>query len=312
MKSYTSGRNLAGVWTKNTASAHLSYIDQVANDDYRNLCALMDWPFLTQQRTLSTIASTQGVNLPYDCDLVREVSVIPTGSTIRYTPRIVKDRETWDRLNLRSSSPVSDIPEAVFVTASQLLLYPIPASSNNTIYVDQKCRVIDLSVADYTTGTIVTATAGSTTITGSGTVWTAQMAGRWINITYSNTANTGDGLWYQISSVASATSLTLVRAYGGTSISAGSAAYTIGQMPLLPEAFQDLPWLWASGTYWQKEADKRAQSFFDIHGMAPAGGRSATGKVRDLISAYSNSTTDYVLSEGHETEMNNPNLYINL
>lgn len=312
MKSYTEGRNLAGTWTKNTSTANLSYLDQIANDDYRHLCALMDWPFLERQRTLSTSAGVQYNTLPYDCDLVREISVIPTGSTIRYTPRRVADRETWDRINLRSSTPVSDIPESYFVMNGQVGLYPIPASSNNTIYVQQKTRVIDLSMADYTTGTIVSIANGATTVTGSGTSWTAQMTGRWIRITYSNTANTGDGLWYEISSVTNSTTLELVRAYGGTSISAGSAAYTIGQMPLLPESFHDLPWLFSAGSYWQKEGDKRAQSFFDIHGTSPMGGRAATGRVRELIAGYANATTDFVLEEGWQREEINPNLLITL
>lgn len=310
MKSYTTGRNLYGTWTKNTASANLTYGDQMANDDYRHLCALMDWPFLERNRSVSTTAATQAVTLPYDCDLVREISVIPTGSTIRYTPRRMPDRESWDIINLRSYT--SDIPEAYFVTGGQVLLWPTPASTNNTVYIDQKTRVIDLSVADYTTGTIVSIANGATAVVGSGTSWTSQMVGRYINITLTNTANTGDGLWYEIAAVPTSTTMTLTRAYGGTSISAGSAAYTLGQMPLLPEAFHDLPWLWASGTYWQKEADKRAQSFFDIHGSAPMGSRPATGRVRDLIVGYANATTDLVLEDGVPREMINPNLLVTL
>lgn len=310
MKSYTGGRNLFGVWTKNTATANLSYGDQIANDDYRHLCALMDWPFLERNRTVSTVASTQAVTLPYDCDLVREISVVPNGSTMRYTPRRVADRETWDLLNLRSY--VSDIPENYFVTGGQVLLWPIPAQTGNTVYIDQKSRVIDLSVADYTDGTITSIASGGTAVIGSGTTWTSQMVGRWINFTYSNTANTGDGLWYEISAVQTTTTMTLVRAYGGTSISAGTAAYTIGQMPLLPEAFQDLPWQWAAGSYWAKEADIRANAFFDQHGAPPMGGRPATGRVRDLIVGYANATTDMVLTDGVYEEIINPNLTVSL
>lgn len=310
MRSYTEGRNLAAVMTKNSATANLTYLDQMANDDYRHLCALMDWPFLNRNRSVSTTASTQAVPMPYDCDLVREISVIPTGSTIRYTPRRCPDRETWDTLNLRSYT--SDIPEYYFVEAGQIQLWPVPASTGNTVYVDQKCRVIDLSVADYTTGTITSIASGGVAVIGSGTSWTAQMVGRYIRFTYSNTANTGDGLWYEISAVGSATTLTLARAYGGTSISAGTAAYTIGQMPLLPEAFHDLPWQWSAGCYWQKEADKRADGLFELHGSPPQGNRAATGRVRDLIVGYANATTDPVLDYGFDQEMINPNLLISL
>jgi len=310
MKSYTAGRNLAGIWTKNSTAANLTYLDQVANDDYRHLCALMDWPFLERVRTLSTTASTQNTVLPYDCDLVREISVIPNGSTIRYTPKEVPNARYWDELNLRSY--VSDIPEFYFVRNGQLGLWPVPAQTGNTIYVSQKCRVIDLSVADYSTGTITTATNGGTTIVGSGTSWNASMVGRYINITYSNAANVGDGMWYEIAGVTNSTTLTLVRAYGGLTISAGSAAYTIGQMPLLPESFHDLPWVYAAGSYWAKESDKRAQTYFDIHGVSAMGNRPATGRVKELISAYASQTTDMVIDDGSDEEWINPNLLISL
>lgn len=310
-KSYTQGRNLYGVWSKNPDTSNLAYGDQIANDDYRHLCALKDWPFLERRRVILTVALTQAVTLPYDCDLVREVSVIPTGSTITYTPRECSNRAQWDMLNLTPTR--SDIPEWYFVFAGQLLLWPIPVNSNNSVYIVQKSRVIDLSVADYTTGTITTLANGGTAVTGSGTAWTSQMVGRYIRITMTDTAGTGDGLWYEIAGVASATSLTLTRAYGGTAIAAGSAAYTIGQMPLLPEAFHDLPWQWAAGTYWQKESDKeRADAFLGAHGVPPTGGRSGTGRVAELIASYSSQSTNMVIDNGLEQAEINPNLVISL
>lgn len=308
MKSYTTGRNLAGVWTKNTATAHLTYLDQIANDDYRALLALRDWPFLERSRTLSTTANTQFTTLPYDCDLVREISVIPTGSTTRYTPTEVTSRAEWDRLNL--STFTSDMPEYYFIQAGQVGLWPTPTSTGNTIYVQQKTRVIDLSVADATV-TVTTATNGGTGITVSSGLTTLQ-AGLWLRIPYSGAANTGDGQWYEISSVTNSTTLVLVRAYGGTSISAGSVSSTIAQMPLLPEAFHDLPWMWSAGDYWSKEDDKRAKRFFDDHGHAAQGNLPATGRVKDLIAGYSSATTNMVIDEGMDREIINPNLTVSL
>lgn len=314
MRSYTSGRNLAGTWTKNTDSTNLTYLDGVANDDYRHLCALKDWPFLERSRTISTTASTQFTTLPYDCDQVREISVVPTGSTTRYTPTEITSRAKWDSLNL--VAPTSNIPEYYFPFAGQVGLWPTPSSTGNTIYVTQKCRVIDLSSADYTTGTITTSAtaAGVTTLTGSGTTWSTSMVGRWIRITSSDLAATlaGDGLWYEIAGVASTTSMTLVRTYGGTTLAAASATYTIGQMPLLPEAFHDLPWLWASGTYWQKEDDERARSYFDQHGSPGQGNQAPTGRVKELINAWSSESTDMVIDMAEDEVAINSNLTISL
>ncbi len=310
MKSYTTGRNLYGTLTKNTSAANLTLGDQIANDDYRAIVSVRDWPFLERLRTLTTIASTQAYNLPFDCDQVREIAVIV--SSTRYTPRQVPDQTSWDRLNV--STYTSDTPEWYYVFGGQLFLWPTPASSGNTINVTQKSRVIDLSIADYTTGTITTtATAsGVTTVTGDSTVWTSQMVGRYIRITYIDTANTGDGLWYEIASVASATSMTLTRAYGGTAITAGSANYTIGQMPLLPEAYHELPWIFAAGKYWEKEADNRGVTFLNQHGKFGENGGLPTGRIADLVKNWSSPNTSMVIDDGLHDEIINPNLTISI
>ena len=310
MKSYTQGRNYYGSLTKNTATSNLTLGDQFANDDYRAICAIKDWPFLERLRTLDTKASTQFINLPYDCDQVREVAVIVAST--RYTPRLSPSREHWDKLNY--STYTSDFPEWYYVFNGQLGLWPIPTTSGNTINVTQKSRVIDLSVADYSTGTIKTTstTASVTTVTGDSTVWTAQMVGIYIRISYSDTANTGDGVWYEIAGVASVTEMTLVRAYGGTAITAGTATYTIGQMPLLPEAFHELPWLYAAGKYWMKENDSRGALFLSEHGNFGSGGGLPTGRIADLAKGWSSPTTSMVIDDGYDDGIINPNLVISL
>lgn len=308
MKSYTQGRNYAGSLTKNTASAHLTLMDEFANDDYRLLCAMHDWPWLERERTLTTVASQQAYILPYDCDKVRSVTV--TIGTQVYHPNPSPSQEFWDQLN--ESQYTADIPEWFRVFNGQLELWPTPATAGNTITVTQKTRVIDLGIADYTTGTIVTATNGGTAIVGSGTSWNASMVGRWIKITLTDATNVGDGLWYEISSVTNATNLTLVRAYGGNSIVAGSASYTIGQMPLLPEQFHLMPWLSAAGLYWQKENDSRGAAYLEQHGKIGSGSSPSTGQVKLLEATGKESVMDYVIDDGEPHQLINPNLTISL
>jgi hypothetical protein len=299
MKSYSQGRALYGSLTKNTSAANLTLGDQFANDDYRRICGLRDWPFLERLRTLITIASTQSYYLPYDVDQVREVSV--TVSTKRYVPHQSPNKEHWDMLNL--SQFTSDIPEWWFIEAGQIYLWPRPASSGNTIRITAKVRVIDLSIADFTTGTIVSIANGATTVTGSGTSWTAGMVGQWIRIT--NTAGgAGDGVWYEISAITDSTHLELVRMYGGTTIATGSATYTMGQMPLLPENYHDVPWEAAAAIYWGKEDDSKNRStlFKSDH----------DAKVKEMMMNYSSPSTDMVIDDGREYSIINPNLTINL
>ena len=113
----------------------------------------------------------------------------------------------------------------------------------NTITFNYQIRFPDLSIADYVTGT-VTVTNGSTAVTGSGTSWLANYlpaAGsvKNLNLWIQFTSPGGDNNWYQIDTINSATSLTLLNNYQGASSS--SVSYTIGQMPLLLEDFHDLP-----------------------------------------------------------------------
>lgn len=299
MKSYTQGRNLYGVFTKNVSTTNLSYGDQEANDKYRHICSMRDWPFLERVRTKTTTAGVQAVELPYDCDQVREISVIPNGDTTRYVPKLSPSAEHWDKLNL--STFTSDIPEWYFVRAGQLLLWPTPVQTGNTIYITQKTRVIDMAFADVTNITVASITNGANTMVVSGSLTTG-MAGLWIRVTYTGgvAATTGDGQWYEIAGIVNATTLTLVRAYGGTTIAAATAACTIGQMPLLPEAFHDTPWKMAASAYWAKEGDKRSILFQNQY----------VEDLKQLEKTWSSPTTDMVIDNGRDDRIVNPNLTI--
>lgn len=112
----------------------------------------------------------------------------------------------------------------------------------NTITFNYKRRVTDLTFADYITGTL-SATNGSKAIVGVGTGFVANylpVAGNVyaLNLWLKITPPSGDGNWYQINSLDSATDLTLVNKYQGGSVS--GATFVIGQMPLLLEDYHDL------------------------------------------------------------------------
>lgn len=297
MKSYTKLRTDYGIDTKNTSTANLAKGDDWMNDFHRKLLAKADWPFIHRLRTASTVANTTFVNLPYDVDLVEGVFV--TVGTTRYDPKPAPSRKFWDELHYNVQT--SDIPQYWFVYNGQLGLWPRPATSSNVISIDAKIRVIDLNTADVTSSTITTLANGGTALTVNAGL-TVQMAGWWIRPTYTTTANTGDGLWYEIASVTNATTAALVRGYGGQSITAGSAASTIAQMPLLPEAFQDLPEIYASWRYWTKEKDTRAKNFKEM----------LDEQVSALFTAYGFNDLSMVVDDGEDNYLINPNLTISL
>lgn len=300
MRTYTSGVNQYGVWTKNSNTANLTDGAGVANDLYKKICEVKDWPFLEQLRIVTTTAAVANVALPYDCDMVREVSVTPIGQTKRYTPKQVRDAIFWDQINLTSFQ--SDIPEYYYVFGGSLYLWPTAVSTGNQVRLTQKTKPIDMSFADITTSTVTSITNGQTTLVVSGGL-TTMMSGLWIKITYTpGTTNTGDGQWYQIAGVTNTTTCTLARAYGGTTISSGTAACTIGQLSLLPEAYQDTPWKGAAGKYWKTNLDPRGDGFQ----------QDFNDDLKLLGIARSSPTTNYVIDTGDITDIINPNLTITL
>jgi len=300
-KSFTQSRNLYGSLTRNVQSENLTLGDQLINDSIRAICAMKDWPFLEKVRTLTTVANTQGVNLPYDCDQVREISVVPLGQTTRFVPKLSPSDAHWDMLN--QSTFTSDQTEWYLVREGQILLYPTPVQTGNTIYVAQKTLVIDLNTADITATTIATLANGATTLTVNVGL-TPQMVGWYIRPTYSSVANTGDGRWYELSGITSGTVGTLVRKYGGVSITAGTAACTLAQMPILPEAFHETPIKRAVSQYWAQQGDINKSLMYE---------KQYNTDIATLVKMWSSPTTSMVIDDGREDDsIINPNLRISL
>ena len=125
------------------------------------------------------------------------------------------------------------------------------------------CTWTDELTEAGTTSIVVETAQGGTIITGSGTSWATGMEGRKIKIANTSAANGGDGFWYTIDTVYSTTILSLTQKYQGDNISAGSATYTIGQVPPIPEAYQMAPIYRAAALYWEiKDDHKKAEMYW--------------------------------------------------
>lgn len=301
MLSFTSRRNLFGKLALNTSATNLTLGDELMNEFDREIVSDKRFNFRNTSSTDTTVASQQFYDLPNDLGSLINVTVV-VGST-RYVPKEITSRRQWDIIN-QTTTTTSDTPDFYYLDkqTGQVGLQPIPSSAGNTMTLNYQRNFKDLSIADYTTGTIVTATNGSTAVVGDSTVWTAQMAGRWVRFTDSDTANTGDGYWYEISSVTDATNLTLVKPYKGTSIAAGSATYAIGQMSLIPEAHQKLTIFKALWIYFAsiQPEPTRATLYKNLYKE----GRET------LLQDQLNKSSSPVMSELRDENINNPNIFV--
>lgn len=302
MLSYSERRTLFGDLSNNSAIPTLALADKLISIEEKRILSSYAWSFLEKQFTVLTDSANQFVPIPQYIDRVSSIYV--TVGTYRYSPRECPSREAWDRLNM--TSVASDIPTWWFVYDGKIGLYPKPSTSSNVITINSKQSAKDLTVADYTAGSIVTMVNGLPTVIGTGTTFTASMVGRWLRITETNAANGGDGFWYQILGYTSATEITLVRNYAGTAITAGTAAYTISQCSLMPEQYQDLPIYGALRTYFISVAPDA--------GKAQLYGGMYKEMLKTMMSDYSVKNISCVLDDGtgYDYQQENPNLFITL
>ncbi len=192
---------------------------------YQTIMGTLSSYINTDTQTASTVASQQSYSYPVGTVGV-DSATVTIGTLVQpLTP--IYSQTLWNEIN---SWPVtSAYARFIFPRKDDFGIWPVP-SGVNTITFNRYFRDRNLLVDDYTTGTI-TATAGSTTITGSGTTFTSAMVGRWFTVT--DTSARGQGYWYRVGTYTSATSIALETGWAGST--AAALTYRIGETPEIPE-----------------------------------------------------------------------------
>ncbi len=165
---------------------------------------------------------------PYPVSSVSIEGMYITVGSVKFPLLLEPDLYSWEKLNAIMIQ-ASALPQFYFSRRDDFGIWPIPQTTY-TGYISYHYRDRDLSVADYTSGT-VTVTSGSTTITGSSTTFTAAMVGRWITIT--DTATPGQGYWYRVTAYTDATHISIYQPWSAAT--AAGVSYRIGETPELPE-----------------------------------------------------------------------------
>ena len=235
MRTYTSYQNDIPRYINNSLADNVTWATEEINQSLRYLTTKYYFNERSYTVPSGTVAQTQFYNLPPQIKKLINLTVTIGG--VVWSPKECPSREYWDSLN--TITFYQDFPSYYFVYNGQVGIFPIPASSSNTITINYKTRITDLSQTDYTTGTVAI-TTNTTIVTGSGTTFSNSMIGQWLKVAFSSTnAANGDNQWYQIASVTSATVLVLKNVYSGATVTGGT--FIIGEVPILPEDYQDLP-----------------------------------------------------------------------
>jgi hypothetical protein len=269
MKTFTALRETVAKFSNVSTSdtQKMALIDDNINDSIRTICNLQGGKlrFLEATKDMVTVASQEGYQIPNGFRKLIDLMVFSgsgSSSDTIYSPEMVFDPTKW-KLILQYRLGTQDVPYFTYVENQKFYIQPIPATSGLLIRLRGRLQTSDLTIADYTTGTITSVANGGTAVVGSGTTWTEDMVGRYIQITQTTAANGGDGFWYEIGGWTDATHISLLKPYEGTDIAAGSAAYTIGQVSPIPAAYDVGVVYRATALYWDNQGDlERAKTWW--------------------------------------------------
>lgn len=288
--------------TSNTTNSYdnISWGMRMINDGIRYLATMFYFNETSYVVPGGTVASQQSYQLPPDFESLTNMTVQVGG--LLYQCKEAPSRKYWDSLNLVPF--YNDYPQYYFIWDNKINIYPIPASSANVLTLNYKKRVTDLSMDDVTQTTsasTVSPTTGDATIVASGiapfTLWMAQSG--WIQIPFASNGNsTGDNKWYQIATITDATHLELKNQYTGPTTS--GCAFTIGDVPILPEDYQDLPLYRALRLYYSSKVPDagKAKAYKELYDEGYA-----------LLDAKYGSKSNSPVLNDMDSPIFNPNLF---
>lgn len=178
-------------------SVKMVLIDENINDSIRTMCNLQGGKlrFLEATKTMQTVADQEGYQIPNGfrklIDLYVEVPSSSERPTV-YMPEMVFDPTKWKLIKAYRLG-TSDTPYFTYVENQKYYIQPIPASNGNTITLRGRLQTRDLTIEDYTTGSVVSVpyTTTFTAIVADGAT-SATLSGAWglptgvYSVTFSN------------------------------------------------------------------------------------------------------------------------------
>lgn len=301
LASNATSATLTAAWSNPTGYSPTNFSNgNQRNVLYTNGSTSISWAdgLTSTATTAITSLGFQFYNIPANVSKITNDTI--TVGQQKFLIKPLATRDEWDLINFLPYN--SDIPAYAFVYNGQLGIFPIPSTTGNILTFNYKTRVPDLSIADYSTGTITTMAAGSTSVTGSATTWTGIAPSSkdlsYLNLYLRADPPKGDGIWYPISQITTDTTITLANPV--VTATTTGATYTIGQFPVLDEDFHDMLVYGALTTYFasiRKDPDQ-FNMFENLY-----------NKRLQLLEDYAG-TKQVNVNLAQQPMQNNPNLFI--
>jgi len=271
-KTLTQLQTLYTTFTSNTTAGNITTGTGFINDSIRTICNLQGGKlrFLEATKDMYTVANQESYQIPngfrklIDMYIYSDAGSDPAGRSTIYSPEMIFDPTKW-KLIKQYRLGTQDVPYFTYVENQKYYIQPIPSTTGNKITLRGRLKTSDLTIADVTNVTVTSIANGGVDMVVSGGM-TQDFVGRYIQITETTAANGGDGFWYQIGAYVSATQITLLKPYEGTSIVAGTAACIIGQCSVIPDAYDVAIAYRSAALYWQTVPDlNRAKMYWMMY-----------------------------------------------
>lgn len=272
MLTFTDQTDLAQQITNDYAAAQLVMFKRDINEGGTMFLNRLGRKFNKEYKTASLVDGQQYYQMAMDVLRISEIRVL--NGTTYYTPQLVASEEEWNDLNAITLE--GSIPTHYYIRGfNEIGLYPIPSANlADGLIASYEPQHVELTASDYTTGT-VTVSNGSVTLTHSGTGFTPQMVGRYVQITDGT-----DGRWYRIASYASTSAVSLENYYEG--ISGAGRTFRIGEVMKIPQGYQDAPVFYALDRYYLTKSDRASAEDYR---------RRFDAKVKSAKQTYGRSTS---------------------
>lgn len=272
--------------TKDNSTANVTFGKLMINDTQKNICGLADFTFLDDEWYCSSVTNQTAYRLPHNLIPNSVSNVYVINNSTKYFPTEIHSITDFDKLTAISST--SDYPEYYCLFNDCIYFYPYASDTSWEIHLKYRKKALEMTADDYTTGT-VSVTQNTSVVTGAATTFTASMVGRWIKLS--------DGLWYEIGTFSTTTSLSLVKTYEGASISSGS--YIIGEIPTIPDGFQELLIYKPLEHFFMMTGEENRATFYkNLYDLG----------VKDLKNRFLSRSSNQIFRQGN-VEVKNPNDY---
>lgn len=195
-----------------------------------------------------------------------------------YSPDLITNEEEWNKLNAITTSGA--FPTKYYIRGfNELGVYPVPnANITSGVIISYEPQHVDLTqddVTDVSSSGTLTVNANNIAVTHSGTGFTQNMVGRWLQIT-----DGSDGKWYKIAAFVSTSVVNLENYYEG--ISGSGRTFRIGEVSKIPQGYQDAPVYYALDRYYLTQNDMRT---------APVYSQRFDAKIKSAKETYARSTS---------------------